>query len=669
MYFDDVSRYHSVEWDPASDRRPFLGSSSSNFQGGGEEPYFTTRHKPVGEVEETTTHVPVEAEQGESARTAAAATTILHFPSYADQKKAALERMILGYDAKLASKLSVEEGTRPQMDVVKGIACFASMAWLMPHARTVSSGVVPVVEQTELWSRKAGVVGRSMGDELYGRLLGTSVGDARDAVTALSQLWIEISNVIRTHADDFSPTQSATSSTAAGGAAAAVIGGSLLEGGVGREAEKVHFVVFPACHELYDYKTMVTFVTAVEFAKEHCLHVGKRLTVGIFYPNYKHSPKLMSPERHSPFPTVALQLEDVHTSMRLRSVANIPKGHDAKPKRQRGNHVVVRRTASDSDDDDDDDDEKLAQLAYGKIHDLEGQRNVFEVLFNSAAVPGSDGHPVGRISKVDVVDEASLLQENGDHLDSTGILDANDGKDHALARTFRLERQLRRRSLTDTSVKDICRNWMRQNRFVDRARRKENRALRYMDTIDDARWTVSSEKIAEMEYAKIWTVISDLWEVGQSADRAGLQLTQSQRLQATKTIVNATASDSIDPSPAARDDHSQPSNSFPFIFLAFANNRAASPPAEKPRPSEIRRPAVVESSVLVSTKFCAFNAPAFKRFAITVNAVLKRFTKGRMFLEVFHNEYVGQEGFDPSLRRSPFPMIQVSYVVNATSSN
>jgi hypothetical protein len=68
----------------------------------------------------------------------------------------------------------------------------------------------------------------------------------------------------------------------------------------------------------------------------------------------------------------------------------------------------------------------------------------------------------------------------------------------------------------------------------------------------------------------------------------------------------------------------------------------------------------------VSTKFCAFNAPAFKRFAITVNAVLKRFTGGRMFLEVFHNEYVGGNGFDPSIRRSPFPMIQVCYLVNAT---
>lgn len=506
-----------------------------------------------------------------------------------------------------------------------------------------------------------------MGDEMYGRLLGTTVGDACDVVTALSQLWLAISNVIRTNADDFSTSKGRTSSTSADGAA--VVGGSLMEGGAGREAEKVHFVVFPACHELYDYKSMVTFVTAVEFAKEHCLHVGKRLTVGIFHPNYKHSPKLMSPERHSPFPTVALQLEDVHSSIRLRSMANIPRGHDAKPKRQRGNHVVVRRTTIDSDDEDDDDDEKLTQLAYGKIHDLEGQRNVFEVLFNSAAVPGSDGHPVGRINKVDVVDEASLLQENGDKVDPTNSSDASDGKDHALAQTFKMERQLRRRSLTDASVKDICRNWMLQNRFVDRSRRKENRALRFMDTIDDSRWTISSEKIAEMEYAQIWTVISDLWEVGQNADRASLQIAQSQRLQATKTIVNATASETIDPSPAStRDDHSQPSNSFPFIFLAFANNRGAPPPAEKPRPSEIHRPVVVESSVLVSTKFCAFNAPAFKRFAITVNAALKRFTKGRMFLEVFHNEYVGQEGFDPSLRRSPFPMIQVSYVVNATSA-
>jgi hypothetical protein len=506
-----------------------------------------------------------------------------------------------------------------------------------------------------------------LGDELYGRLLGTSVCPATDLVTAVSQLWNEIAAILRAHTDELSPTKWTTTSAAREGSS---VGG-------GREAEEVHFVVFPACPDLYDYKTMVTFVTAIEFAKEHCLHVGKRLTVGIFHPNYRHSPKLLSPERHSPFPTVALQLEDAsstrHRQMRSSSSAaasSIPQGHDSKPKRQRGNHVVVRRSGSqDNDEDDDDDDPHIAQLAYGKIHDLDAQRSVFEVLFNSAAVPGSDGHPVGRIGKADVIDESDLMAEsNGVNDDSN---DGEKGRDHELAKTFRIERQVRSRRLEDRTVKEVCRNWMSQNRFVDRARRKENRALRYADTIGETRWTISTEKIAEMEYAKIWTVISELWTIGQRADREREMLALQSR-RSTKTIANATESEisaGVDSASPRRTDSSPSSNQF-FLFLPFANNRPASPSdTDKTRQNAIRRPAVIESSILVSTKFCAFNAPAFKRFAITVNAALKRFTKGRMFLEVFHNEYVGQDGFDPSLRRSPFPMIQVCYLANSTHNN
>jgi hypothetical protein len=527
----------------------------------------------------------------------------------------------------------------------------------VPHETYSCFSHTTVAEQTELWSIEAGVVASStsslLGDELYGTLLGTSVCPGTDPVAALAQLWNEIAAVIRAHTDELSPARW-TAAPAARGADG--------RGGGGREAERAHFVVFPACPDLYDYKTMVAFATAIEFAKDHCLHVGKRLTIGIFHPNYKHSPKLMSPERHSPFPTVALQLEEVSSIRHRGRPLVVPRGHDAKPKRQRGNHVVVKRpNVYDLDDDDepgDKTDEAIAQLAYGKIRDLDAQRSVFEVLFNSAAVPGSDGHAVGRIGKVDVIEESDLMPSDAE--DTAG---GEKGTDRALAKTFRIEREVRNRRLADHTVKDVCRNWISQNRYVDRARRKENRALRYADTIDDSRWTISTDKIAEMEYAKLWSVISDLWTVGQSADRERAMAVQAQR--ATKTVVNATAAEETRESPQ-RNDASPSSNQFNFLFLPFANNRPAPSDADKSKPSAIRQPVVVESSILVSTKFCAFNAPAFKRFAITVNAVLKRFTGGRMFLEVFHNEYVGGNGFDPSIRRSPFPMIQVCYLVNAT---
>lgn len=39
----------------------------------------------------------------------------------------------------------------------------------------------------------------------------------------------------------------------------------------------------------------------------------------------------------------------------------------------------------------------------------------------------------------------------------------------------------------------------------------------------------------------------------------------------------------------------------------------------------------------------------------------------QMFLEVFHPEYVGNQGYDSQLRRSPFPTIQICYEVRKTS--
>lgn len=70
---------------------------------------------------------------------------------------------------------------------------------------------------------------------------------------------------------------------------------------------------------------------------------------------------------------------------------------------------------------------------------------------------------------------------------------------------------------------------------------------------------------------------------------------------------------------------------------------------------------VVVSSVLIAPRFSSFNAPQWRQFAITVNAVLKRVTNGKMYLEVFHPEYTGSKDASNDLRRSPFPTIQVCY--------
>lgn len=71
------------------------------------------------------------------------------------------------------------------------------------------------------------------------------------------------------------------------------------------------------------------------------------------------------------------------------------------------------------------------------------------------------------------------------------------------------------------------------------------------------------------------------------------------------------------------------------------------------------------SSVFIAPRFSSFNACQWRQFAITVNAVLKRVTNGKIVLEVFHPEYTGtnkksKSNNDDNLRRSPFPTIHIS---------
>lgn len=70
----------------------------------------------------------------------------------------------------------------------------------------------------------------------------------------------------------------------------------------------------------------------------------------------------------------------------------------------------------------------------------------------------------------------------------------------------------------------------------------------------------------------------------------------------------------------------------------------------------------VVSSLFIARTYSSYNASEFKRFAITVNAALKHLTEGKMFLELFHPEYVASRaGAQHSNRRSPYPMIQICY--------
>jgi len=65
------------------------------------------------------------------------------------------------------------------------------------------------------------------------------------------------------------------------------------------------------------------------------------------------------------------------------------------------------------------------------------------------------------------------------------------------------------------------------------------------------------------------------------------------------------------------------------------------------------------SAILITPSFSTYNAPQWRKFAITVNAVLKRVTKGKMTLELFHSEYAGKNDRMNIQRRTPFPTLQI----------
>jgi hypothetical protein len=132
-------------------------------------------------------------------------------------------------------------------------------------------------------------------------------------------------------------------------------------------------------------------------------------------------------------------------------------------------------------------------------------------------------------------------------------------------------------------------------------------------TVGD-RWTISNSTMGEEVYAGIWKAIYDLSLLGREADHVAWKQQQQEQ---------------------------------------------QSPPLKSSPKQQVIR------SMFVATKFNRYSAETFKRFAITVNAVLKRLTSGNVSLELLHPEYVGPTELESQGRRAPFPAIQICYNVQA----
>ena len=69
----------------------------------------------------------------------------------------------------------------------------------------------------------------------------------------------------------------------------------------------VNLIVFPKSKHLWDYDIMVTMLEAIQISKP-LLPSQFDLHLDLFHPDYKHSPRMWSPEFHSPFPTVGISI-------------------------------------------------------------------------------------------------------------------------------------------------------------------------------------------------------------------------------------------------------------------------------------------------------------------------------------------------------------------------
>jgi hypothetical protein len=83
---------------------------------------------------------------------------------------------------------------------------------------------------------------------------------------------------------------------------------SLLDHPEAIPANSVHLIAFPNATALWNYDVMLTMMQAVQVSKPLLRHEEYTLQLHLFHPDFKHSPKLWSPETHAPFPTAGISL-------------------------------------------------------------------------------------------------------------------------------------------------------------------------------------------------------------------------------------------------------------------------------------------------------------------------------------------------------------------------
>jgi hypothetical protein len=74
-------------------------------------------------------------------------------------------------------------------------------------------------------------------------------------------------------------------------------------------SSSVRLIVFPQSNPLWEYDSMVNMLLAVQISKPF-LPPEYNVQFDLFHPKYKRSPRMWSPEMHSPFPTVGISITE-----------------------------------------------------------------------------------------------------------------------------------------------------------------------------------------------------------------------------------------------------------------------------------------------------------------------------------------------------------------------
>jgi hypothetical protein len=367
-----------------------------------------------------------------------------------------------------------------------------------------------ILSETTEWATKSGLVGKTMGDEVYESIKKVHVCTSRTVLECLADFWNILVTVIEQEKSDESAERT--------------------------DGTQLVMIIFPHCPQLYDYKVMSTVHTAVDFCSGSCLHFGSKFTLTHFHPKFKNAPSMIYPTRHSPFPCFGLHFPGKYDEYVQQ--LSVKYGSDPKKKKIADADTPLSR-------------EWVKERA-----------NTFEVLYNKAAASSTTDN-LGRSAALRNI---SQRFQKGEVVEST-------------------------------------KKWIDNARYISpltsSAKGDINKALEFADTVRPDSWHVVYDKTPEECYAAIWRVISDLERLCNSE-------------QASTTRQNQ---EKVDVSALRRFNQLQWMYSLGLPVGGKVNDSMS--------------PKVI-SAMFITTKFRAYNAEGFKRFAITVNAALKRLTSEKV---------------------------------------